>query len=71
MFERYKIEETLQTGKKEERVLSVGEKRAAEKREKVLRVLKFRKCVIAVIAALRFRRTKHFGVSMRGISENL
>lgn len=62
MFERYKIEETLGGSGKEVKRGGGG---------RVLRVLKFRKCVIAVIAALRFKKARHFGVSLRKVSENL
>ena len=34
-------------------------------------VLRFRKCVIAVLAMIRIKKSKLFGMNIRGISEHL
>ena len=34
-------------------------------------VLRFRKCVIAVLAMIRIKKSKLFGMNIRGISEHI
>ena len=43
----------------------------SNKGRSIAMVLRFRKCVIAVLAMIRIKKSKLFGMNIRGISEHL